>query len=209
MTKQQGVSLISLMIGLLVSMIVVLGMVTIFRNTIQAVVPASEAARSDSERISGLLSAHMMLHDAGFGIDSASYGAHLLVWESASLADGTLNGNPINLGADEQGNAIAWSKQVEGDYLCEGLFADGKGGLLRISSESKSCDNVSSGITGTETPLILPPQHSGDAVEAITITVEEDECRPLGIGTGIDGNVTVTLMVENSTITSTTCIANL
>lgn len=56
MNKQVGISLISLLIGLLISSVVLIGMMMVFRNTIQMVVPASEASRSDGERVSALLS---------------------------------------------------------------------------------------------------------------------------------------------------------
>lgn len=224
MNRQKGVSLISLLIGLLVSMIVVLAMLMIYRNTIQAVMLASEDARSDGERVSGFLAAHLMLHDAGFGFpDGGSYGKHLLLWSGATLASGSLTGIKINslTASGATGNAITWrwAKYIDDDdpsndeYICEGLFAGTDRSLWRISSSSTSCDNIDATISWSASPLIEASRHSADTKGAIMITVEKAECQPFGIGTGILGDILVTLSYEipdvgNKTISSTTCLAN-
>lgn len=66
MKKQGGFTLISLLVGLLISSFLLIGMMMVYRNTIQVVVPASESSRSDGERVSALLSTNMMLQAAGF-----------------------------------------------------------------------------------------------------------------------------------------------
>lgn len=218
MNRQKGISLISLMIGLLVSMIVLIGMMMVFRNTIQTVAPASEGARSDGERISGLLAAHMMLQDAGFGVMDASPGTHLRVLAGATRSGGSISGGSL-ASSGQPGNAVIWIKQMEDDELCEALFADGDGGLWRISSSNTSCSSISSGITGEAAPLILPSRHPDDEIAEITITATElttgNECRPFGIGTNILGTIAVTLTVQTPTtlalggdIQSTTCMVN-
>jgi len=199
---------------MLVSAIVLVAMLMIYRNTIQNVAPSSEGARVDGEIVSGLLAAHVMLHDAGFGIggdgNGPEYGTHLRVLSGATLSNGSINGSV----ADE-GNAVIWTKQINGDDFCEGLFADGEGGLWRVSSSSTSCTDISSGIDGTASPLIQPSRHPDGGVDAITFTYSPlsagDACRPLGIGAGIAGIAAITITVENSTghdIGSTTCLAN-
>lgn len=204
MSRQQGITLISLLIGLLVSMIVIIGMLMIYRNTIHIVVPASEGARSDAERVSGLLAAHMMLLDAGFGIEDEIYGSHLQI----------LNGNnqvalPSAVGSTASGDTVVWIKNVGGSNLCEGLRADDNGGLWRVS-----CNATMAGIT-PQAQLILPSRHAGDVVDAITITASRGGCRPFGIGTNILGGIAITLTVQTPTtgvqgsaIQSTTCLVN-
>lgn len=223
MNRQQGVSLISLMIGLLVSMIVVLGMMTVFRNTIQTVVPASEAARSDGERVSGLLAAHMMLHDAGFGIEDLT-GALVVLGSNAALAGETLSGNELSIPTD-QAKGVVWGKGFDTDadgeidtFLCEGLLADGTGGLRRLSSD-ESCTNASTqwnSLDWTSTPLIRDAEKRAedDFEREITITVEKGvDCTPFGID--IDGSdIAVTLSYpvnvggDEQIVSSTTCLAN-
>lgn len=233
MSRQQGISLISLMIGLLVSMVVVIGMMMVFRNTIQTVAPTSESARSDGERASGVLAAHIMLTDAGFGIGDGvttfpDPAVDLAVASSATLS-GTLSGTK-QTGNSRTGNAIVWRKGVDTSspedgtidvFRCEGLFADTDGGLFRLSSTANcaSADTNWNTINWTSTPLIRDSRlraEQGDIVRAITFTLTvNSECSPFGVGVdGILGNITVEMSypvnvggaAEN--ITSTTCLAN-
>lgn len=69
-SNQRGITLISLMIGLVISMIAVLGMTSLFKTVIKNSVNASKDARITSERAAAFLIADMYLHDAGFGIDT-------------------------------------------------------------------------------------------------------------------------------------------
>lgn len=69
-SNQRGITLISLMIGLVISMIAVLGMTSLFRTVIKNNVKASNDARITSERAAAFLIADMHLHDAGFGTDT-------------------------------------------------------------------------------------------------------------------------------------------
>ncbi|MDQ9092142.1 prepilin-type N-terminal cleavage/methylation domain-containing protein [Pseudoalteromonas haloplanktis] len=198
MNRQRGVSLISLLIGLLISSIVLIGMMMIFRNTIQTIVPASESSRSDGERMSALLSAHMLLQDGGFGIENAIYDTHLKV-----LNNDTLVPLDIPSGSTATGNTIVWLSSIAGNIQCNGLRADTSGGLWRVS-----CNTTLGDITPTAR-LILPSQYTDDGVAPITITATRAPCWPFGIG--VEGNIMITLVLQNSTehlIDSSTCLVN-
>lgn len=178
----------------------------IYRNAIHVVVPASEAARSDGERVAGLLAAHMMLVDAGFGVENEVYDTHLQVLDGNSpqvLA--------TTVGSKASGDTVVWIKKLGNDIFCEGLQAnkDMAGDLWRVS-----CNATLTDITPVA-PLILPSRHTGDEVSGITITASREECRPFGIGTNIVGGITLTLKVQTTTtqalgkdIQSTTCLVN-
>lgn len=66
---QIGVSLITLMIGLLVSLIGVLGSMALYRNLIDTSVKASVDASSDGQISTLLLRAQLEVSDAGFGYE--------------------------------------------------------------------------------------------------------------------------------------------
>lgn len=198
MNKQRGVSLISLLIGLLISSIVLVGMMMVFRNTIQTVVPASESSRSDGERVSALLSAHMLLQDAGFGISSAEYDTHLRV-----LNNNTLLPLAMDNGSTATGNTVVWLSKRAGNTQCNGLRADSNGGLWQVS-----CSVTMSDITNT-TRLILPSRYVGDDVVPIKIVATRTSCWPFGVE--IEGDIKVTLVIQNSTkhvVNSSTCLVN-
>lgn len=210
-SKQKGVSLISLLVGLLVSSIVLLGMMVVFRNTIQIVVPASEVARAEGERIAALFASHAMLLEAGFGMDpKAQQGPHFGVFKDASLNGGSITGTLISDG--EEGNAVLWTKIVEGDEFCEGLYADEDGGLWRVTEEN--CNDISGGVEGDARRLVEPPRIVDEDLDslAIRITRAAYPCSPYGIGDAIMGGIAVTLTMPNATgqvVESTTCMVNI
>lgn len=198
MNKQVGISLISLLIGLLISSFVLVGMMMVFRNTIQMVVPASEASRSDGERVSALLSTQILLQEAGFGITDAAYGTHLRILNGASqVALGTANG------ATASGDTVVWLKNINGTVQCEGLRATNIGSLERVS-----CNSAMGNITAA-TQLILPSQHADGITTALTITARRGTCRPFGVGSS--GNITVSIAAPNSTghtLSASNCLVN-
>lgn len=198
MNKHGGMSLISLLIGLLISSIVLVGMMMIFRNTIQTVVPASEASRSDGERVSALLATQILMQEAGFGIDDAAYNTHLRILN---------NGSVVALGAAEGstalGTTVLWLKNITGTVQCEGLQATNTGSLERVS-----CNSSMGNIT-TATQLISPSQHADGIKASLTITARRGSCRPFGIGA--QGNITVVITAPNSTghqLSASTCLVN-
>ncbi len=214
MIRHQGASLISLMIGLLVSSVVVIGMMMVFRNTVQTVVPASEAARSEGERIAALLAGHLMLNDAGFGIDSPSVGNDLVMINSAILSGTAL------ISDRGGGNALVWGMNLDGDNRCQGLLAQPDGRVLRLSSDDE-CTSASAqwgslNWTGTAVVLDARLRVDGDPQRPLGITVNTGTpCRPFGVGNGgVAGSVTVALTYPvnvggvTQTATSTTCLAN-
>ena len=68
----RGYTLISILIGLLLSVIVISGMMVAFRSTLQVIVPASQNAQNDGQRLSGLLRSSKLLQNAGFGVLTVS-----------------------------------------------------------------------------------------------------------------------------------------
>ncbi|WP_199524495.1 PilW family protein [Pseudoalteromonas sp. bablab_jr011] len=198
MRRQQGLSLISLLVGLLISSFVLSGMMMIFRNTIQVVVPSTESSRSDGERVSSLLAAHMLLQDAGFGIKEPIYGTHIRVLNNSEL---------VPLGAPQGstaiGDTVLWLSNIADNEQCSGLWADKEGGLWRVS-----CDKNMGNITSTSR-LILPSQYSADNVDAIKFIATRASCQPFGID--VSGEIRLTVRVQNSVlrqIESSTCLLN-
>jgi Tfp pilus assembly protein PilV len=77
---QHGMSLISLMIGMLISMIGVLAGFMLYQNMIKVTLQTRSAAAQDGQLASAMLSLQLELQSAGFGIDKvASPGPHLVL----------------------------------------------------------------------------------------------------------------------------------
>jgi hypothetical protein len=233
MKPQTGSSLIALLVGLLISMIVVLAMMLVYRNTLQTVVVTSEGARSEGERVSGLLAAHMMLQDAGYGVSDLSINAMLVpLGGTPALNGSTLTGTALGIPAN-QARALVWTKGFDLDnngeietFRCEGLLADANGALLRLSSAA-NCGNASTQwnvIAWTATPLILDARLGFDGEQrtltfSVNLLASGSECQPFGIGSGDINGPTGSLVVTLSyplnvtgvsqTMQSSTCLVNM
>lgn len=209
MHQQRGISLISLLIGLLVSTVVIIGMMMIFRNTIQTTVPSSESARSEGERVSALLAAHMMLQDAGFGTNGVQ-AEHLAELSAAAFSGTTLS-------ATGSGTAVVWRKSIGTTHICEGLYADASGELLRLSSSNCGSTGINlASINWTSTPLVREARlrEADDVDRVLEISIVPQSCSPFGVSTSITGVVVARLTYSvnvggtGQEIESTTCLVN-
>lgn len=92
--KQHGVSLIGLMIGLLISMIAILGSLSLYKNLTQVSVDATLDSKLNGSVAGALLRARLELQEAGFGLPKPAAGTpHIIVsgmgaqitWRSSAL----------------------------------------------------------------------------------------------------------------------------
>lgn len=229
MKQQQGFSLISTLIGLLISMIVILGMLAIYRTSVQVSVRATEDASQSNQKISGLLRADKHLQSAGFGLAEPEYGGtniHLIANGSLSGGvSGTLSGTaetPSGSPRQASGNAIVWYREDDANLngviensekICEGLLARVSGnefaGLLRLLPEDNCTGADTWGtIDWTATVLVSAPPMSAHPAMVFQVTEAEDStesCRPFGIGdaaapeNSASGGLVVTLSTQVST----------
>ena len=229
MNGQRGLSLVGLLVGLLVSMIVILGMLAIYRSTVQVSVRAGEDAAQSNQKVSGLLRADKYLQSAGFGLVEPEYGGEsLYLISGASLSGGvggTLSGTPETPSGtplQATGNAIIWYREDDADLngaidnsekICEGLLARANGndfdGLLRLLPES-NCGGADTwnSIDWTASILVSAPLLENYPAMLIQVTEAEDSadaCQPFGIGdaatpgNSASGGLLVTLSIQVST----------
>lgn len=107
--RQAGVSLISMMVGLMISLLVIASMLVFYRSIIEVTNNASREARRDGQVAAALLAAQMDLQSAGFGVP-------------ASSAPGTLSTN-VFIGGN--GKEIVWRNKSDpgaAAYQCSGLL---------------------------------------------------------------------------------------
>ena len=110
----RGVTLVGMMVGLLISMFIVLGMLSVFRTVVGVTVQARQDSGQDDRRASAFMRITMEVQDAGFGVDNPVYGQQLLVLNNASLGVGNvgLSGTPSlvsGTSAVNSGNALLWA----------------------------------------------------------------------------------------------------
>ena len=218
--RQRGITLISLMTGLAISMVLVLATLMLFQRMVRATTAARSDAQADAQRTAAFLSAGIAAQEAGYGIDAAQAGTHLVVLTNAALADSALSGTPASLGAT--GNAVVWAENATGtpQPRCSALLAPSlsdKGGLRKLGPVP--CDNAAAFATlawTTALPLLdapTAPDADAPAAPLVAITWRAAACTPFGIaaGTGAPEKVLLTLTAANSNgveLESSQCLAN-
>ncbi|THT98684.1 hypothetical protein E9531_14010 [Lampropedia puyangensis] len=207
--KQSGVTLIGLLVGMVISLIVVLGMVMLYRTSIAIALDATQSAQRDGQLASGLLAANISAQGAGFELVSPQYGQDLVV---LGLPNGTVEwggdwsqwslvASDGSTGTVVHGAAVVWrSKDLSGQEICEALVPNPNlngvrngGGLAHYRSPADSaCASASNwtSISWGEPRLLIDKAR-------IDMQLRFTPCKPFGIEKG-DGGAQLTLFALNS-----------
>ena len=225
--RQRGITLISLMTGLAISMVLVLATLMLFQRMVRATTAARSDAQADAQRSAAFLSAGIAAQEAGYGIDAAQAGTHLVVLEDAKLDGSTLSGTSVSQGrtpniVDHKGYAVVWAENATGtpQPRCSALLAPSpsdKGGLRKLGPVT--CANAAAFSTlewTTALPLLdapTTPVADPPTAPLVAITWREAACTPFGIaaGTGAPEKVLLTLTAANSNgvvLETSQCLAN-
>ncbi|RQO58652.1 hypothetical protein DBR47_13260 [Paucibacter sp. KBW04] len=228
---QEGLSLIGLMVGLLISMLAILAAVTLYKNTVKTVYGEKGLVRNavqDGQLAAGLMSAQIALQSAGYGLDLASSDKHLLLLASASLnSQGSrLSGTPLALGEDEQSsNALIWMFDADpspdrAQLRCQALLSNPETGALKLLQSQGNCQPLGvqwNKISWRKTVLIEPDI----LATPVQLSVARDlHCWPFGslpqaISQVSEPRASVAVRlhyvgsVEQASNTYTSCLANL
>ncbi len=233
---QRGMTLIGAMVGLVVSMLIVLTMMSAYRSVVRLTMESNAEARQSGDLASAFLFAHLNMSDAGRGFQDPSREIDLRLFScdgaSRDEETGTLTGCDEEItNADpeepEPGDAIFWRWQT-GNVLCAGLLAFPEGRLVYLDTGPQQICDPGFPMEGWSRAITLvqsSPENPDDVYPAITFLVEDlgpcdepDEppcCRPLGVSAGsvIQGRIQVTIrsrhVGSNTDLRSTTCLVNL
>ncbi len=189
-TNQQGMTLISLMVGLLLSMIGILAAMTLYKNLVHASVEARADAAQDGQLASAMLSLQLEVQSAGYGITSDEPGTHLqlvagppqtLYWRYRAATNATV-------------------------YVCHGFrIEDSENNtrrqlqLLSLSAASCNASADLSSLQGWTSNAVAEFRTSAAApsLPAITITKTIQKCFPYGMGEAADHQM-VTITADNA-----------
>ena len=217
--RQRGITLISLMTGLVISMVLVLATLMLFQRMVRATTAARSDAQADAQRSAAFLSAGIAAQEAGYGIDAAHAGTHLVVLKNAALVDSVLSGEPVPLGASADldpdlhpGYAVVWAENATGatgDPRCSALLAPSpsdKGGLRKLGPVPCADAAAFSALAWTALPLSDAP------AAPVAVTWRAAACTPFGIAAGTGApKVLLTLTAANSNgvvLETSQCLAN-
>lgn len=193
MRRQRGLTLISLLIGMLLSSLCILAMLGLYRNLVHTAVVATQDANQDGQIAAGLLTAQLKLQSAGFGMESGV----------------NLDDPGITVGGSTQ-RALLWRYQDSLGYQCRGLTdrpgtdsASGK--ALRILSLLQADDcTANASLGGLQWKVrqdlarqVVPEHHP--AAQPLTgfLITPSVECTPFGFGEAAR-HPQVTLSAHNS-----------
>jgi Tfp pilus assembly protein PilX len=172
--QQNGISLISLMIGLLVSLLAVMGMMALYRTVMHTTTESAAYARLSGDRSAALLAAHSYLQEAGFGVEDAALGTDLGLCTPAESA-GVLRGG--SCAADGRGNLLLW-RVTDGAMRCAGLHVTSDGGLVYL--QPQTCTGLSAaGWPSSQRQALFTPGSTAGGFVALELT--EEPCQALGV----------------------------
>lgn len=203
-SRQRGITLISLMTGLAISMILVLATLMLFQRIVRTTTDARVDARDDAQRNAAFLSMNIALQEAGYGVASAAAGTHLVVLSGAELSGASLSGTSVAVG--QTGNAVVWTENTAGATQCSALLASAQTGLHKLGPVACANAAAFAGLTWTDLPLSAAP------VASAAITWAGEPCTPFGIASHPgDNRILLTLSAANSNgvlLDSSQCLTN-
>lgn len=150
-TRQRGQSLISMLIGLAISLITIAAMLVLYKTLINVSTNASRAAVRDGQVSAALLGAQMDLQSAGFGV-------------AATDALST------RLAISTDGKQVVWRNKAnitDATYQCSGLLLVDGSGLYALPA--KACTDASA-VTWASTERQLVTGASAFFVPSVTTT---------------------------------------
>ena len=204
MRHQTGVTLISLLVGLVIAMLCVIALLSSYRVVVKSGVESRIATSHDTQLQRGLTTTQMFLQNAGFGLSGSNH-----------LQTSTIDVNSQNL------SALLWRYKTGTSTFCQGLVdlksSDNKKRQLVLlqgtqDSSSTSCDettNLSALTWKVQSTLATLEDFSDDQTNPVQInfTQSSSSCTPYGAGT-VDASVQHPLILISAK-TSTQHIAGL
>lgn len=231
----KGFTLVELMVGLVISMLIILGMLALYKTAIRFAIPAQLGANAEGQMSAGIIAADKLVQRSGNKRGSPTstssfYLNDLLLVSSASMSGTTLSGSalttvPTTTGST--GNAILWVENTNGTFTLNGLFAPASGGLKYITGSGGASAPLLSALWSStswssqdifKAPSPAIPDSPNAGVTTFTITsTGASKCQPFS-GTNASfvvsgGKYTLTTNVvgyagNQKTISSTTCLIN-
>jgi hypothetical protein len=199
MRRQLGISLVSLMVGLTLSTISVLALMSLYRGIVaqsSGSTGASARARDDGLLSTAQLSVELELQRAGYGFGTSS-GAALVntnlilvngaTWTRSGSAQ-LLGGTARTIGASAQtGNALAWDYNLTPGTAsaarCRALIATG-GGLVSLKPSSDTVQCAASSWASLQwvkdNDLVVPGVLLSTAQASVFSVASSSSCWPYG-----------------------------
>ncbi len=198
--NQAGMSLISLMIGILISMIGILAGFLLYQNMVKVTLQTRADATQDGQLASAMLSLQLQLQSAGFGIDKAANpGPHLAL----------VSGPPQALYWRYLDDPTNSSSVICAGFRVQDVVVDGTTTrqLQLLSPETAASCTLAATLNGLPggwkvTSILAQFRKSQQALAinsfpVVTITQDISQCFPYGLGQAANYR-TVTISVDGA-----------
>ncbi|MCY1278646.1 hypothetical protein D3C76_684680 [compost metagenome] len=185
--RQRGITLVSMMVGLLISVLVILVLLTSFRTLLSVSAQATRSAIQDGELATAMTALQMDIQAAGFGLDSTA-----VLQATVDLP-----------GADR---ALLWRFQDGAQPVCAGVVErsakDPESGrsmrvVSRLTSDNCSAASALDGLSWSLGEDLL--QFREQTARQLRIVLGEGVCSPFGALAGAERHPIVTLTAPSST----------
>ena len=164
---QRGVTLVSLLIGMLISIFSVLSILALYKNLVTVSISATTDAAHDGQVATALLTAQLELQNAGYGINNA---------------DG------LHLNTNDDGSEIRWRYREDGTYQCRAIrevAVNSNTRSLELFEADKNCTAESelSTVEWKSLSVLTKISRLESMPEQIfTFSVATSQCSPYGVG---------------------------
>ncbi len=200
---QRGMTLIGAMVGLVVSMLIVLTLMSAYRSVVRLTMESNADARQSGDLAAAFLFTHLNLSDAGRSLvnPTPTRADDLLLCENGELVGETLTGCDPGVSGNGSGNAIFWRWGDPDDpdaFFCAGLLASARGQLDYLTQEEEGdCEGPGWPLDDwTALTLIHPtPINPTGEYPEIDFSVVAGPCWPLGAAASlvVQGRFAVTI----------------
>lgn len=122
--------MISLMVGLVISMIVCVGLMVVFRNAVKVATDSKTYSTNDNQMNSSLVSAGMLVQEAGYGISSPTLGTHLVMVSGVTCTgSGSSSGSGASACSGASSCACSSTGSSSSSSSSSGSSSSGSGGV--------------------------------------------------------------------------------
>lgn len=195
---QKGSTIVSLMVGLVISMLCLIALLTLFKAVVTTSVDSQQNAQQDTQLFNGLTLAQMLAQNAGFGFSS---GTNVLITSRTLALD-----NSISVASQK---AVLWryyaTINTPSTLTCQGIASvlnndQTKLILLKANScaQTSNLDNLT--WTVDRVLAILP------SASTISFNLATQTCAPYGIGTAASHSK---LTITANTFSFPVCLSNI
>lgn len=164
--RQQGSTLISILIGMLISLLCIGGSLTLYKNLVRVASETQVDSIHDGQIALSMLTARMELQNAGFGIAAA--GANHIITQTTSTSV-----------------ALYWRYKINNQYFCKGIrdiAVDSNREIQFIDASTSACNETVAlnSLSYTNTQTLGEFRNYTAAV--VSFSVSTQSCWPYGVG---------------------------